>query len=256
MAAGKLPDGEGRGWAHNRRNDRRQAASVRELRMEDRVIFVEPFAELIGNDFEAGAQPTGVEGDGRFAAEYPVAFVPPGGIGIAHDLADALVEQERLNGPEKRKDQLVTQSGNLTQWKPSFSRASATEKRTGLCSLVLRVKFIVCLLFRAGFLSAVKLQDGRGANFPNPVLHIPVLLVGKLAADQLAIHGQMRALLDLLSELDQLAPYNHAVPFGAVDIFAAVLVLVRGLRCNRQHGVCLLVVGGAGFGILTCESDE
>ena len=56
MAAGELADCQRRSGSHNRRNHRRQAASVRELRMQQRVVFVELFAELIGNDFEAGAQ--------------------------------------------------------------------------------------------------------------------------------------------------------------------------------------------------------
>ena len=77
MAAGELANGERRSRAHDRRNDRRQAASVRELRVEQRVVFVELFAELVGDHFEAGAQPAGVEGNGRLPANDPVALVPP-----------------------------------------------------------------------------------------------------------------------------------------------------------------------------------
>ena len=69
MAAGELPNGECGSGPHDRRNDRCQAAPVRELRVEHGVVFVELFAELVGDDFEAGAQPAGVEGNGRFAAE-------------------------------------------------------------------------------------------------------------------------------------------------------------------------------------------
>ena len=93
MAAGELANGERRSRAHDRRNDRRQAASVRELRVKDGIVFVQLFAELIGNHFEAGAQPAGVEGNRRLPADDPVALVPPRGVGIAHDLADAFVEQ-------------------------------------------------------------------------------------------------------------------------------------------------------------------
>ena len=57
--------------------DRRKAASVRELRVQERVVFVQPFAELIGDDFEAGAKPAGIEGNRRFAADHPITFVPP-----------------------------------------------------------------------------------------------------------------------------------------------------------------------------------
>jgi hypothetical protein len=62
-AAGELANCERRIGPHNGRNDCRKAASVRELRVQERVVFVEPFAELIGNDFEAGAKPAGVEGN-------------------------------------------------------------------------------------------------------------------------------------------------------------------------------------------------
>ena len=61
MAAGELANDHRRRGAHDRRNDRRKAASVRELRIEQRVVFVELLAELVGNHFEARAQPAGVE---------------------------------------------------------------------------------------------------------------------------------------------------------------------------------------------------
>ena len=63
MAARELPNGECRSRPHDRRNDRRQAASVRELRVQYWVVFIELLAELIGNHFEAGAEPAGVEGN-------------------------------------------------------------------------------------------------------------------------------------------------------------------------------------------------
>ena len=65
MAAGELPYRERGRRAHNRRNDRRQATSVRELRVQDGVVFIQPFTKLVGNDFEAGAKPAGVEGKTR-----------------------------------------------------------------------------------------------------------------------------------------------------------------------------------------------
>ena len=77
MAAGKLPNDECGRRPHDRRNDRRQAAPVRELRVEDGVVFVQLFAELVGDDFEAGAEPAGVEGNGLFPAHDPVPLVPP-----------------------------------------------------------------------------------------------------------------------------------------------------------------------------------
>lgn len=77
--------------------------------MEQRIVLVELFAELVGDDFEAGTQPAGVEGDGRFAEYDPVTLIPPRSVGIAHDFADAFVEQQRLDGAEKWKDQLEVQ---------------------------------------------------------------------------------------------------------------------------------------------------
>ena len=69
MAAGELPDDQCRSGPNNRRNDRRQAAPIRELRMEERVVFVELLAELVGDDFEAGAQFAGVEGNASLRGE-------------------------------------------------------------------------------------------------------------------------------------------------------------------------------------------
>ena len=77
MAAGELSNDECWREPNNRRNHRRQAAPIRELRMEYRVVFVEPFAELVGDDFEAGSEFAGGEGNRLFAVNDPVAFVPP-----------------------------------------------------------------------------------------------------------------------------------------------------------------------------------
>ena len=63
MAAGELADGERRRGRPTGGMYRADAASVRELRVEQRIVFVEPFAELVGDHFEAGAQPAGVEGN-------------------------------------------------------------------------------------------------------------------------------------------------------------------------------------------------
>jgi len=77
MATGKFSDDECRRKPNNRRNYRRQAAPIWELRVQYRVVFVELFAELIGNDFETGSKFAGSEGDSLFAANDAVAFVPP-----------------------------------------------------------------------------------------------------------------------------------------------------------------------------------
>src|SRR5580692_1267398 len=124
MAAGELADGDGGTGFDDRRNDRRKAASIRELRMENRVVLVELFAQLVGNHLEAGAESGTLEADRCFAAQDPVAPGPPGCVGITHDLADALVQQERLDGAKEGKDQLEAHRGYLLGWKPSQSRAS------------------------------------------------------------------------------------------------------------------------------------
>ena len=77
MAAGELPNRQSGSRPHDRRNDRRQAAPVRELRVQHGIVFVQLFPELIGNHFEAGAQPAGVEGNAIFAAHDAVTLIPP-----------------------------------------------------------------------------------------------------------------------------------------------------------------------------------
>lgn len=80
MAARELPNGQGGRRPHDRRNDRCQAAPVRELRVQDGVVFVQLLPELIGYHFEAGAQLAGVERNALFAAHDAVTLrllVPP-----------------------------------------------------------------------------------------------------------------------------------------------------------------------------------
>ena len=69
MPARKLSDRQRRSRAHNRRNHCRQAASIRELRVQQRIVFVELLAEVIGDHFEAGAESAGVEGNACFLAQ-------------------------------------------------------------------------------------------------------------------------------------------------------------------------------------------
>src|SRR5208282_3460687 len=67
MATGELSNDECWRKANNRWNHCRQAAPIRELRMEYRVVFVEALAELVSNDFEACSEFAGVEGNSLFA---------------------------------------------------------------------------------------------------------------------------------------------------------------------------------------------
>ena len=108
MTAGELADNERRSRPHHGRNDCRKAASIRKLGVQQRVVFVEFLAKIVGDHFEAGAQLAGVEGDGFFAVNNPVALVPPRAVGIAHDLADVFVKQQRFDGAEEWKDQIET----------------------------------------------------------------------------------------------------------------------------------------------------
>ena len=77
MAAGKLANGECGRRPHDWRNHCREAAAIGELRVKQGVVFVQMFAKLIGNHFEAGAEPAGVEVDSLFLIQNPIAFVPP-----------------------------------------------------------------------------------------------------------------------------------------------------------------------------------
>jgi hypothetical protein len=60
----------------------------------------------------------GGEGNSLFAVNDSLAFIPPGGIGIAHDLAAALVEQQQFDRAKERKDsKLIARISE--PWKPS-----------------------------------------------------------------------------------------------------------------------------------------
>ena len=60
-----------------------------------------------------------------FSEHDAVAFVPPGGVRIAQDFANAFVEQKGLDWPKKWQDQFEIHSGSLTTMEAqSFDRAS------------------------------------------------------------------------------------------------------------------------------------
>ena len=56
MAAGEFANHHCRRWPNDRGNHRCKAAPIGELRIEQRVVFVELLAELVGNHFETRAQ--------------------------------------------------------------------------------------------------------------------------------------------------------------------------------------------------------
>ena len=129
LAAGKLADNQRWGRTCHWRDDRRKAAAVRELRIEDGIVLVQLFAKPIGNHFEAGAQLAGVEGNTFIPLHDSIPFIPPGRIRIAHDLTDAVVQEQRLYRAKKWKDQLEAHSGNLLS--VQARRASMHKDRWG-----------------------------------------------------------------------------------------------------------------------------
>jgi hypothetical protein len=198
--------------------------------MESRVVLVEPFAELVGDDFEAGAELASVEGNGWLLAQSSFALARPRRIWIAHDFANIFVEQQRLNGSKKWQDQFEAHSGNLTAMEAQRLAGLPRLKSKGLCSRFLLRHFIVILIFRGGLFSAVQLEDRSDPNFPDALLRVRLLAV-VLAAAQFAFHLDMRAFGERLSELRELAEDYATVPFGVRDVL--VVLLVGGLRCQR-----------------------
>ena len=222
--------------------------------MQSGVVFVELFAELVGDDFEAGAQLAGVEGNVRFLAHYSIALVTPRGIRIAHDLADAFVEQQRLNGPKEWKDQFEAHSGNLTAMEAQRLAGLPRVKSKGLCGrFLLGRSHRDFLIFRGGLFSAVQLQDRSDPNFPDALLRVRLLAV-VLPAAQFAFHLDMCALGERLGELRELAEDDATVPFGVRDVLA--ILLVGGLGCQRECGDAEVRAVGASFWVAAEEADE
>jgi hypothetical protein len=127
--------------------------------MQQRIIFVQPFPEVIGDHFKAGPKSPGVELHARFRRDNPVTLIPPCCIGIAHDLAHALIKQQTLDRAKEWKYQIKTHSESL-QW-----------RRTGLCGrFLLRI-----LILRTGFLSRVQLEDGIDADLPDAPLKVRII---------------------------------------------------------------------------------
>src|ERR1700677_2652473 len=157
MAAGELPDRQGGGRARNRRDHSAKPAPVWELGVQERVIFVKFLTELIGNHFEASPKPAGFEGNGLFLADDSVAFVPPGGIRIAHDFADASVQQQRLNRSKEGQDQFEAHSGYLTSIEAQRFARLPRMKNNGLGGGLLLGRFIVFPIFRGSLFSTVQL---------------------------------------------------------------------------------------------------
>src|SRR5271166_1485815 len=253
IAAGEFPYCNCRGGTHERRNPRRNPASVRKLRMESRVVFVEPFAELVGDDFEAGAELAGVEGNGRFLAQSSFALARPRRIRIAHDFANVFVEQQRLDGPKEWKDQFKAHSGNLTAMEAQRVAGLPRVKIKDLCGRFLLGHFIVILIFRGGLFGAIQLQDRSDPNFPDAPFGVRLLAL-VLPAAQLAFHLDMRALGERLGELRELAEDDATMPFGVRDVLA--ILLVGGLGCQREVCDAEVRAVAASFWVAAEKADE
>src|SRR6202051_3985821 len=207
---------------------------------------------MIGDDFEAGAELAGVEGNGRFLAQSSFALARPRRIRIAHDFANVFVEQQRLAGAVEWKDQFEAHSGNLTAMEAQRLAGLPRVKSKGLCSRFLLGHFIVILIFRRGLFSAVQLEDRSDPNLPDALLRVRLLAL-VFPAPQFAFHLDMCALGERLGELRELAEDNATVPFGVRDVL--VILLVGGLCCQRECREAAVVVG-ANFGVAAEEADE
>lgn len=65
MTAGELPDREARRELDRRENVGANPAAFGKLRLQHRVAFAQPFSEVIGDHFEAGAKTSDAEGNVR-----------------------------------------------------------------------------------------------------------------------------------------------------------------------------------------------
>lgn len=82
MATCELADGEARKGLHGRWNVGANAAAVGQPRLKDRIIFIEPFAEIVGDGFEAGTKASRLKGNARLREHLAVAFGVPDRVGI------------------------------------------------------------------------------------------------------------------------------------------------------------------------------
>ena len=206
--------------------------------MQERIVFIQLFAEVIRNHLETGAKFARVELNAHFRRDNSIAFEPPRRVRIAHDLAHALVEQKRLDRSKEWKDQIKAHD--------EYLRGRSTGLSGRLLSRI--------LVFRASFLSPVELQDGIDADLPDAPLEVGILGCDFPAA-QFAFDLDVRALRQRSGKLGKLAKDDAAMPLGLRDVLAALLVLVGGLGCERKCREAA-VIGVANFCVAAEESDE
>src|ERR1700683_409519 len=184
--------------------------------------------------------------------QHSVPLVPPRRVGIAHDLADGLVEQQWLDGAKEWKDQLEAHSGYLTVMEARRQPSFRLRERSGLCGRFLLGSIVGILLFRAGLLGAIQLKNRVHPNLPDGLLAAGLFAVIFPAA-QLAFDLNVSALLERAGELAELAENDATVPFGMRDVLA--VLLVRALGGERQRGEAAVVVG-ANLCVVAEEADE
>src|SRR5271169_4606822 len=90
-------------------------------------------------------------------------------------------------------------------------------KSKGLCGRFLLGRFLVLLIFRGSFFSAVQLEDRSDPNIPDALLRVRLLAV-VLPAAQFAFNLNMCALGECLGELREFAEHDAAMPFGVRDV--------------------------------------
>ena len=103
----------------------------------------------------------------------------------------------------------------------------------GLCGSLLLSRFHNLLLFRTRFRSAIELQDGIYANFPN-ALRQASLWVDILPASQFPFQLEVCSFLKRCSEVGELSEDDTAVPFGAGDVDC--VFAVGRLGCHGERG--------------------
>jgi hypothetical protein len=83
---------------------------VVELPPDGWVILAQLFAQVISNDFETGTQGFRIKNNPFSAFNMSPSFEPPDAVWIAHNLADGIVQEQRLDGPKEGENQLKTHS--------------------------------------------------------------------------------------------------------------------------------------------------
>jgi hypothetical protein len=95
---------------NNGRDDGGKTAPVWQLCIEERLVRSELATEFVGDHIKARQQLPDLELHFGRGVQFAVTFVPPHTVGITHDLADAVVQEQRLDGAKERKYQLEAHS--------------------------------------------------------------------------------------------------------------------------------------------------